>query len=184
MINNINFIGEAAGSSLATNIVAAIIILLIGFMAGRIIGSLLNKLLIEIQLDRSINRFKKQEFSVSKAISELFSMVIYLLTVYLALEQLGITIFILKSLIGILIVVVSGAIILSAAFFLPNSYYNLFSVRKKIKKGQIIEVDGMKGKVVSTNLMSTIILTETSEKIAFPNIYVARKIRSRKLKVA
>jgi small-conductance mechanosensitive channel len=172
----VNYFGPAIN-----NIITAIIILLIGFIIAKLLGRLVQRVLHEAELD---NILKKAGAKVSfeMALSHITEYFIYFMTIIFALNQLGITTFVLYVLaiaaIGVLII----SVFLGLRDFIPNFMAGWYIYRKDlIKEGKNVKINGVQGKVVQLSLLDTRIKTKKGDLIYLPNsIVIKSKIVQKK----
>lgn len=156
--------------TLIINIIIALVIILLGFMAGKIISSVLNKALTEMQIDKGLSKFKKQKMSVVKGISSLVALLIYILSVIIALNHLGIFFYVLMAFLVIFAIIVFGSFIISFLSSFPKAYYGAqILLTNKVPHGSRIETQSISGKVMRTSLLNTRIMTPDNEIISVPN---------------
>ena len=90
-------------AKLLVDVVIAILTLLVGFIIGRFSGRLLHKLLDMIGIEKRLG--KKSSGKYQKAISDILTYTIYLLTILIVLGQLGLTSTVIYIVLGLLFVV-------------------------------------------------------------------------------
>lgn len=164
-------------NELLISIVSAVIILLIGFIVGRIVGKLLLKVLREIEFDKTVKKATGYQHSAAELSSNIASYFIYFITIILALESLGLTPFVLNMIVVVIIVILAISIILAVKDFIPN-FAGGYSVRTKglFKKGDIVKVDTVEGKIVKINLLDTHIETHNGDLILIPNSFFIKNM--------
>lgn len=174
------FLGNVA--PIYDNIFSAIIILLVGIVIGRLVGILLDKLFAELQIDRAVNSVSRQTYSLGKALSDIFSFLIYLASLFLALDKIGALFIVLNILLGLIVLVALGAFILEAIDFLPNLYAGIMLNAKGLKKGFDFHFMNLSGKIVKKSLLSVKIVSENKDEYYVPNLAVLNSLKS-KIKV-
>ena len=158
-------------------IVAAVVIVLIGLIVGRVIGKLVRKGLHELEIDSILNKYAKIRIPIEESFGRIVSYVIYFIAIILALNQLGLSTFILRVILWIILVLVVAFVILAFKDFIPNLAAGFFIHHKlKLKKGNIIEVAGVKGKIINMNLVETTIKTKNKEEVIVPNAMLNKNI--------
>ena len=158
-----------ASKGVFLDITIALIILLIGFTAGKLLGRLLKKILYEAELD-TVAKKMGVKLSLERKFAALAEYLIYLITIILALNQIGLTNTVLKiALASILLLLLISALI-SIKDFLPNSIAAFFIHKKRmLKKGDDIKVQGIQGKIQKIGLVETHIITKNKDSIYIPN---------------
>ena len=163
------------------NIVAAVVIILIGFIIGRVIGKLIRRILNEAEIDKII---KKTGISLSleKSLSQVSEYGIYLITIIIALNQLGIMKILLYVLAVSILLIIVISLLLSIKDFIPNFIAGLAIKRRDLfKKGDRIKINGMSGIVSSLSFLETRLTTSKNDIIIIPNsIIMNSKIVVRK----
>lgn len=150
---------------LGTNIITAIIILLLGFVAGKIIGNILVKTFVSLNVGK-----KKKNLAFWRSLANFISICIYVISVIMALNKIGITSFVLKVVLAILVVIVLGTIAFSIFNFLMNLFFGLSIITyKKIEKGDKITIKKITGTVEKIGLSSTRIRTADNELFIIAN---------------
>jgi len=163
-------------------LVAAIAILLIGVLFARFLSRLMYKILNEIKL----NVILKDEFGIKLPLEEFFSRtveyIIYFVTIIMALNQLGLTTTILYILLVVILIIIIILIVLAFKDFMPNLTAGFYiNKTKNIKKGDNIEIDTVKGKILDIDLIETKIKTKEGDIVLVPNSFLL-KGELRKLK--
>ncbi|MBW2985927.1 mechanosensitive ion channel family protein [Candidatus Woesearchaeota archaeon] len=163
------------------NIITAIIILLIGFIIAKFLGRLVQRVLHEAELD---NLLKKAGTKVSfeLALSHITEYFIYFMTIIFALNQLGITTFVLYIIAIAAICVLAVSVFLGLRDFIPNFMAGWYIYRKDlIKEGKNVKINGVQGKVIQLSLLDTRIKTKKGDLIYMPNsIVIKSKIIQKK----
>ncbi len=153
------------------NIVIAAIIVLVGFTLAKFLGKLLRKLLKEIEIDKVLKIKKGPPLSL--ALSEIFSIVIYILTIIFSLKQLGVLSFALEFILSLFGLFALFSIILWFFDIFPNLYASLKMNKKNhFSVGDKIEAQTFSGKVIKISLKQTVILTPSGDEIIIPNYYI------------
>ena len=135
------------------NLAIAVMILLIGFMVGKLISMILYKLFLEIQLDKTINKFTDQRFYISRYITSIISVAIYLITFFIALDKLRLTTAFIFIMALFLLIIFIGALFLGLGGFFPNIYaWVMITQEGKIKVGNKIKIKTLTGKITRIGL--------------------------------
>ena len=77
--------------SFSVKIVTAILIFLSGFIIGKLAGKVLYKILNEIELNNTLKNTLNIRINVDALLSSLVTYSIYLISIIMALQQIGIT---------------------------------------------------------------------------------------------
>lgn len=150
------------------NITTALIILVLGLIAGRVLGNVLKNLFKDTNLDNVFDE------TLLKYINTLFIYLIYIITLFFVLKQIGITLRFAQAFGMIVIGVVLVLAFLSFKDSLPNLTAYLY-VKRKFKKGQKLSYEDFEGKIESIRFFETRIKTAKREILAIPNIKLVLK---------
>lgn len=163
------------------NIITAIIILLIGFIIAKLIGRLVQRVLHEAELD-SLLKKAGAKVSFEVALSHIAEYFVYFITIIFALNQLGITTFVLYLIAFAAVAVLIVSVFLGMKDFVPNFMAGLYIYRKElIKEGKNVKINGVSGKVVKLNLLDARIKTRKGDLIYMPNsVIIKSKITQKK----
>lgn len=163
------------------NLVAsAIIILLIGFIIGKVLGKLAQRFLHELELNRILKK-AGIALSMEEFAGHAIEYFIYFIAIVVALDQLGITAFVLYIIVGLLALVIAAAFVLSIKDFIPNFIAGWRLSRKKLfVVGDTVTIGSVTGKVKEAGLLETR-LQSRNDVIHIPNsILFKQEIRVRK----
>jgi hypothetical protein len=154
------------------NIIAALLILVLGAMIAQIVGGIVKLSAKTSGLD---DLFKEagSVFLPSSLISLFFKYFIYLISITIALTQLGFQTLLLTVIVGAVALVVT-LFVFSLLFFgikdmLPDIFAGIF-IRSSgfVKLGEKIELEGFSGKIVKIGLLATTIRSKNGI-IRIPN---------------
>lgn len=184
VVNTLNAtnVNPLTSVDILSNITYALIILLAGFAIGKLLGTGLFKILNEIKFDKFLKKLPVPKIQASKTLSSLLSWTIYTITVIYALNSLnilGITFLIILYFIGILIL---GTILLGLYFAAPNIAMKYKLNKTKIKKGDYIEIDNVKGEIIKIGLINTKLKGTKNETFIVPNKLFKKYKKKHKLK--
>lgn len=167
------------------NIIAALLILVLGAMIAQIVGGIVKLSAKTSGLD---DLFKEagSVFLPSSLISLFFKYFIYLVSITIALTQLGFQTLLLTVIVGAVALVVT-LFVFSLLFFgikdmLPDIFAGIF-IRSSgfVKLGEKLGIEGFKGKVIKVGLLVTTIQNK-NETLKVPNSRITRGIKiSKKL---
>lgn len=150
------------------NIIIFIIIILLGLVISKVVSNLVRKLIKEFELFKV---FKKADinYNPDKFLPSLFRYTILFLTIAIALNSVGITSLIIKTIAILLTLIVIIYILISIRDLIPN-WYRGFKIKKKYKIGSKIKYKNIEGIVLHMNLVELQI--KTKDKI----IYIPYKL--------
>jgi small-conductance mechanosensitive channel len=170
----------AVGKQFLSVSASALIILLIGFIAGKILGKLAQRGLHVLELNPVLKR-AGVDFGLEEFLGHIVKYFVYFVAIILALGQLGVAVFVLYIVIGIVVVVLGIALLLSIKDFLPNFIAGASLIQKKLfRPGDVVFVGSVQGKVKEVGLLATT-LEHKGDLIHVPNSMIIRqKIRVRK----
>jgi small-conductance mechanosensitive channel len=173
------FIGVLNGtaSAILTSYVAAVVILLLGFIAARMVGILSKTILKRFGLNRLVQQSIGVKFSIEEILNTLFVYFIYFITIIMALNQIGIATQIAQAIaIGVIIIVIISVII-AIKDFVPNIIAGLYILHMwHLKKGDFVEFDNSKGKIIELTLLDTRIETPEKDSLIIPNTTMYKKV--------
>lgn len=151
------------------NLVVAVTIILVGFVLGRIISRLIGKLADVLKID-SIFEKAGVKISVSGAIGQLFAYIIYLVSLVLAFDRLGIASTIIYFLAAAALVLIVFSTILAIKDFLPNFFAGVKIYRRRMfNVGDMVKVKDIAGIVTKITLTETQMKTKSGDILHIPN---------------
>ena len=154
--------------SMTVDIVTSFIILVLGLVIGRIAVNIVRNLFKDIGLGKMLGS------TVVKYVVTLVQYVVYIVTLFFIFRQLGFSLYIFQwvglFVLGLILVLV----FLSFKDTLPNLTAWLY-VRRKFCKGQVLEYEGFKGKIICVGFFEVIIRSTKKEVLAIPNVRLVLK---------
>ena len=157
-------------SDLLINILSAFLILVIGLIIAQIGSNILRRFLRGTQLNKILDEQLKIKLNLENYLSLILKYLIYLITIILILNKLNVPTKILQVILIIFAILVLIFIIFAFKDWLPNLISGFYIIRtEKVKKGDIIKIKDIKGKVIEVNLLETKIETNNNEFIFIPN---------------
>jgi len=161
-----------------SKVVIAVIILLVGLIIGKLLGNLIRKALSEVELDKHLRAAVGFRWSIEKGISRIISYFIYLVSIILSLNSLGLTTAILVIISVVIIFVITLSFLLAIKDFFPNLLAGIrIRMRHLFSVGDEIQIKEVKGIVVSLGYMETRLETSFKEEVIIPNsIFNKRQI--------
>ncbi len=148
----------------------AIVILLLGLMIGKLAGLILKKLLLEVEADKNLKKISPIKMSITNVLSLGISLPIYVISFFLALNQLGIANIVLNLIIGFIIMVVVGAIILGLGDA-PKNILAGFWIKKKNIIGKTMKIGIVRGEILKKTMLKVEMKTKQNDRIIIPNYY-------------
>lgn len=164
-------------NNITINLISALVIIIIGLIVARFLSNLTRKILNEVELDKILKEKARIKVPIAEFTSSIVKYAIYLITIVLALNQLGLKDIILNIVLTIVIIILIIFIVLSLKDFVPNLIAGLFLYQKRsINPGEVIEVNGIEGEVLSLNLFETKIKTKNHEIVYIPNSVLTKSV--------
>lgn len=151
-------------------LIVALIILLVGFMIGKLLGKLVGRIIHEVEIDSILRKASGMNVKIESFISAVVTYFIYLVTIIMVLNQLGMTTTILQMISAAVIIIVAISIILGIKDFVPNAFAGFYIYKRNlIRVGERIRVKGLEGKVMHINLVETKLETKDGDTVYVPN---------------
>jgi small-conductance mechanosensitive channel len=168
--NAISFINP-----LILKIIMAFLIFLIGFAIGKIAEKLFLKLFDLIDLNKLVAKFARLKFSVSKLLARIIAYFIYIVSIVMGLNRLGITTTIITTIVILLIILLTLSIIFGFNEFFANMFAGLLlKFRKNIRVGEYIRIKdkdkNIEGHVISADMLNIRLETGKDEIVFIPNM--------------
>lgn len=155
--------------NITNNIILAIVILFVGLIIGRIFGRVLLKIFQEAELN-SWARKIHIKFSLEDLLAKSTEIVIYVITVLLTLNQIGIAKFFIIALLAFISLIIIVSIILGIRDFIPN-YFAGLKIKKRFNIGYHLKLGHVKGRIEKINLVETRIRTQKGDIFLVPHSY-------------
>lgn len=156
--------------SVISNTLVAGLIIVIGLIIARFLGKLTRRILKELEMDRIIKDYSPITLRIEDLIGNLVKYITYIITAFMALNQVGITgiVFFIIMILGILISI--SIVLFDLKDFFHNLLIGLFSKkRKSFKLGKEMKIGGIKGKVVKIRIKEVVIMTGNQDLITIPS---------------
>ena len=165
----------------ASKTAAGVIILLIGLVAGVLVRKLLLRVLREIGFNRIMAKVNVQQ-DMEKGISITVSLIIYLVTIVLFLEQLGIQSIVLYLLVAAVLMLFILTFLVGLKDVIPNFIgWIVLQKRGQIKEGKTIDIREIYGVIEKVGYLETEIRTERGDILYVPNsLFLKSKYSLRK----
>jgi small conductance mechanosensitive channel len=174
-----DYVSQAHGW--VNTIASAVIVLLIGFIIGKVLGKLAQRALHAFDVNLVLKK-AGVDFGLEEFIGHGIEYVIYFITIVVALDQLGVTAYVLYIVAAVVVLILAIAFFLGIKDFIPNFIAGIrLSSRKYFKVGDTITVGSVKGKVKEFGLLETKLVNGGKDVIHIPNATLIRQeIRVRK----
>ncbi len=154
-----------------TKIEIALIVFFVGFIIAKLAARILRKLLAEAELNRILESagFKP----ISNSIAALVQYVIYTATLFIILQQFGLTKIVLIIVVILAFLVFAFSFLLAVRDFVPNAVAGLW-LRKKLKPyiGKNIKIGNVKGRLKRVGVVASII--KDKEEYHVPHLYASK----------
>lgn len=162
-------------------VIKAAAIILIGFIIGKVLGRIAARILREVELNSTLKKAGLKA-DIESIISGIISYFVYLVTLIMALNQLGLTTTMLYMIAGAILVIFVISLSLAIKDFIPNFIAGIRMLYKQdINVGEKIKVNDIEGKVVKIALLETHIETKKNDLILVPNsILMKNKVIKRR----
>ena len=156
------------------NIGASITILLVGLVIGLLVKKISYKIIGEIGLNQlAPKRIKK--YNLQRNVSNIISYVIYLITIIIFLDRIGIGYrWIPYFLGGVLLLLIFFSLIVWLKDAIP-SFVAGVSIKKIVRPGDKIKVQNISGKIIKIGYFETVIKTE-DETLYFVNSLLKKSL--------
>ena len=159
---------ELARSYLYT-IVTGIAILLIGLALGIFVKKLTLRILKEIELNKIMSQVGVT-YNLERWVSSILSYIIYLGTIVIFLDQLGITSIIVTLIFGAILMLVILTVVVGLKDVIPNFIAWILLQRKgRMIEGHHVNVKEIEGVVEKIGFLETEIRTESGDLLYVPN---------------
>ncbi len=157
------------------NLATAILILVLGLIFGSVGKKIVKRLLEEFEIGKILKK-EGVKLNVVDFFAESFKYVIYFIAIIWALTEIGLSTIVFQIILGLILTMLVVFLVLAFKDFIPNVTAGLFMQQKGlIKKGYIIKMDSIEGKVIAITLTETKIKTEKGELILIPNSLLTKK---------
>jgi small-conductance mechanosensitive channel len=165
----------ASARSVVNTAAAAVIALLIGFIIGKVVSKLIQRGMHELEVNR-ILKSAGVPFGMEEFLGHVVEYFIYFIAIVIALDQLGVTAFVLYIVTGIIGLVLVIAFLLAIKDFIPNFIAGLRLSRKKLfRVGDTITVDSVTGRVKAFGLLETTLISRNKDVMHIPNSLLLKK---------
>ena len=161
------------------DIAVGIVILLLGFGLGILVKKILTKVLKEIELNKIMAKVGVRS-NIEKWVSNIVSILIYVITIVYFLDQLGITSYVVWIILGAIFMLVILTFLVGLKDVIPN-FVAWLLLQRKVKEGRRVSVREISGRVERVGFLETEIKTDNGDILYVPNsLFVKSKLWVRK----
>ena len=157
-------------------VISGIIIFLLGAIVSKGLGRLTVLILQEFEVNYHLSNFGIR-FPLDRTLGEAVSYLGYIITLYIALDQLGLV----RGVTYVLLIIFLILFLLSFLVGLKDFFPNVVA-RSYLKRhlGKSFRFQGLQLKVLSIDLLETKMETKDGDILFFPNLQVHKELRQRK----
>jgi len=162
-------------------IAVGVVILLVGFGIGILVKKLLYKLFQEIGLNKIMGKVGVT-LNLERWVSNIAAYVIYLFTIVIFLDQLGIRSIVLYLIVGAVLMLLILTFLVGLKDVIPN-FIGWLAIQKKskIKEGHKVNIREICGTVEKIGYLETEIKTDNNDILYVPNsLFLKSKYRVKK----
>ncbi|MBD3202752.1 mechanosensitive ion channel [Candidatus Woesearchaeota archaeon] len=160
---------EFLRAGLISKIIVSFFIFFIGFTIGKFLEKLIASALNEIELNEIVKSISGVYIDLISPISKITSYIIYVISLLMALNHLGVADVIIYVLLGSLFLLLISFFLLSLRDFLPNVLAGIYIYRKKyLKMGSKIKIGTTKGEIVKINLTNVHLKNKKQDLFVIP----------------
>lgn len=158
---------------IADRLIVAVVIVLVGFILGKIVQKISYRVFHGFEIDEVVKK-GGIKFSIEEILSNILMAIVYVIFFIIALERMGVTSIVLNVVSVFAIVIILVSFLLALKDYLPNAFAGFVIMQKEMyKKGNVIEVNDVKGKVMQISMAETKL--ETNGDIIFlPNFTILK----------
>jgi len=170
-MGNETIVGEVVNTaqSYFSLIIEGIVIVLIGFGIGILAKKFLLRILKELNLNKIMNKVGVR-YDLEEIVSSIVSYVIYLFTIVIFLDKLGIKSIVLYLLVGAILMLIILTFLVGLKDVIPNFVaWLILQKKEKIKEGRYVRVKNISGRIEKVGFLETIIKTENGDVLYVPN---------------
>jgi len=162
------------GMSFLDMIVIGIVILLVGLAIGLLMKKIVTRVLNELELNKGIIRIGITA-DMEGMLGFLVSFIIYVVTIILFLDWLGVTSIVFYVLVLGFSILIILAVIMKLKDIIPNWYAGKTLRRAKVfVKGKVIEIEEVVGKIEHVGKFETILRTSQDDLLYVPNAFFTK----------
>ncbi len=151
-------------------VILAVIALLIGSSIGKMVEKTVKRVLHELEANAVLRKVVGAKVLLEEACSIAAKWLVYVMAVIIALKQLGIETLALNIFVGAIILFSTIALLLALRDAIPNAVGGLLIFhRGTLRKGDIIRLKDVEGRVHEISLLQTIVETKEGDMMYIPN---------------
>jgi len=155
--------------NLTINLIGAFAIVILGLVIARILSNVSRKVIQELETERIFKKINAA-ISLKRDIPFVIKLIIYFITLKLAIGQLGITASAIKTIILVIVIMLVLLIIFAFKDIFPNLISGiLIKKRKTLRIQDTINIMNIKGNITKVRLLETEIITKEGDIIHIPN---------------
>ncbi len=155
-------------------IVIFFLVLFVGFLIGKILGRLVRKVLADLKADSHARHVFGWKLSVERGMSGLVQGIVYLVSVIIALNAVGLTTVVLEIILTVLLVAILLSFLIAIKDIIPNAASGV-TLRQKLRPGMRVTMDDAAGVVKEITILETVIETKGGDTIVIPNALFAKR---------
>ena len=165
----------------ASDIIMGIIILLVGFGIGILVKRILQRVLKEVGLNKIMRRVNIGT-DLERWVSSIVSYVIYLVTLVIFLDQLGLKSVVLYLVVGAVLMLIILTSLVGLKDVIPNFVaWVIIQKRGNIQEDRWIDIKEISGYVLKIGYLETEIKTDKGDILYVPNsLFLKSKFKLRK----
>lgn len=161
---------------LSDKFMTAVVLVLIGLILGRIGARFTARILKEINCNDTMRRIIGRKVPVEELAALAVRYFVYIVFAILALNQLGLTVFMVQIIAVAILLAVLISVLLSIKDFIPNFLAGMrLQSDELLKEGDKIEVGDLKGRVQKINITDTFLRTKSGDLISVPNAFLLKQ---------
>jgi small conductance mechanosensitive channel len=167
--------------SYAYDVIIGIVLLLVGFGVGILVKKILQRVLKEMKLN-SVMAKVNVTYDLEKWISSIASYIIYLVTIVIFLDNLGLGSVVLYLVVGAILMLIILTSLVGLKDVIPNFIaWLLIQKRGNVQEGRNIDIKEISGHVEKIGYLETEIKTERGDILYVPNsLFLKSKFKVKK----
>jgi len=160
-----------------TDAVASVVILLLGIVAGKLVEKALRFLLHLIGVNAALKKHLGVRLYLEEIIPSIVAVIIYVITVVMALQALGIAVKVITLLFWFVLVVMVISLFLTLKDIIPNLVHGIALMRStKISVGDRVRIANYDGMVKEINLTGIVLDQGKGEQVIIPHSYAKSQV--------
>jgi len=153
-------------------ITVALITILVGFIIAKLASRIAKRVMKEAELNRILAKAGLRPFS--DTIGSLIEYLLYMATLLIVLQQLGLTTLVLGIIIIIAAIVIGFILLLAVRNFIPNALVGIF-VRQRMKRylGKKVRLGSITGRLEHIGIVASVI--KNADEHSIPHLYASKQ---------